>query len=681
MMPGRILNPISRFLHNLWQQVDRWVLVFVLIVGTTLAILSVLRYASYNAGMLDLGNVSQAISSVMRGRPLEFSYKLGSYSRLAFHVELFFFLLAPLYALLPSPATLLTFQAFWFVIGAFPLFVLARRKLENVLAARLVTLVYLLYPVALTAILFDVHGDTLAMSPLLFMLEALDRREWRSYGVWLVLALSCKFYIAAPIVVMGAILYLKGDRRLGGLTVLTGMVWGLLAFLAVRPLFSPQDVVEVQATAGGYFAFYFGRIRDVLRPQDLTRRLMTALIVFAPALWVARHALLWLLPACVIALPSLVSVGAVSTYDYRFHHYAAAVPFLLNAIVEGAAALRRRQREAVSSRRYGRPWRWEVGMTLGITLLFTIILIDTPLSPWFWIAAPGWGLDDRAYGRTARDALKDAWLREFVPEEAPVVTSMYLAPHLVNRETLHLFIYPDGPDLRTLDQRLSQAEYAIADALSDYTVPAPEVLGEQTGIPPIAAVAGVAHQPPSVGTVLHDAAAIRYLLTAPEYGLVAAQDGLLLFQRDALPGARLEQTLTLHTSDLSALPSFDFGNGVGLADVQIALAADRRYGLSFRWVALEDLQKLPSMFAVSRLEGVAQARMVHLPTQVLSPTTTWPKGSIVDEFFEVQLPKTILPGQYSLWVGWYDVRHLDADATDVRSRVGDELSVAVLEVR
>lgn len=680
-MLRRISSAVVRFPRDLWRQVDRWVLACVLIVGVTLALLTVLRYAGYNAGMLDLGNISQSIASVNRGRPLEFSYKLGSYSRLALHVELFFFLLAPLYALFPSPVTLLIFQAFWFAIGAFPLFILARRKLGNVLAARLVTLIYLLYPVALTAILFDIHGDTLAMPALLFMLEALDRRDWRSYGVGLVLALSCKFYIAAPIVVMGAVLYLKGERRVGGWTVLTGLAWGLLAFLVVRPLFSPQDMVEVQATAGGYFTFYFGRIREVLLLQDLTRRLMTALIVFAPALWVGRHALLWLLPAVVIALPSLLSVGSVSAYDYRFHHYAVAVPFLLNAIVEGSAVLRRRQREAVSTRRYGRPWRWEVGMTLGITLLFTIILIDTPLSPWFWIAAPGWGLDARAYGRTARDALKDAWLREFVPEAAPVVTSMYLAPHLVNRETLYLFLYPDGPDLRPMVQRLSQVEYAIADALFDYTLPAPAVLGEQTGIPPVAALAGVAHQPSSVGTVLHDAAAIRYLLTTPEYGLVAAQDGLLLFQRGALPDVRLEQTLTLRIPDLPPRPSFDFGNGVGLVEVKVESTADRRYALSFHWTALEDLRERPRMYAVSRLESVSQARMVHLPTQVLSPTTVWREGVVVDEYFEVQMPQTIPSGQYPLWVGWYDIRHLDADATDARSRVGDELKVAILEVR
>src|SRR3712207_4189006 len=73
--------------------------------------LSIARYRGYNAGMLDLGNMSQAIASVLRGEPLVFTFKDGSMSRLSLHVELFYFLLVPLYALWSSPQVLLVFQA------------------------------------------------------------------------------------------------------------------------------------------------------------------------------------------------------------------------------------------------------------------------------------------------------------------------------------------------------------------------------------------------------------------------------------------------------------------------------------------------------------------------------------------------------------------------------------------
>lgn len=55
--------------------------------GAMLIWLSIARYQGYNAGMLDLGNMTQAIASVQRGQPLLFTYHDGPTSRLAFHVE------------------------------------------------------------------------------------------------------------------------------------------------------------------------------------------------------------------------------------------------------------------------------------------------------------------------------------------------------------------------------------------------------------------------------------------------------------------------------------------------------------------------------------------------------------------------------------------------------------------
>ncbi|NJN53472.1 MAG: DUF2079 domain-containing protein [Anaerolineae bacterium] len=77
-------------------------------------------------------------------------------------------LLAPLVAVWPSPVSLLLFQALLYALGAIPLYRLAVRRLTHEGAALLLTAVYLLYPVGQTAVLFQFHGDTLAM-PLLLL--------------------------------------------------------------------------------------------------------------------------------------------------------------------------------------------------------------------------------------------------------------------------------------------------------------------------------------------------------------------------------------------------------------------------------------------------------------------------------------------------------------------------------
>ena len=661
--------------------VDLWVWLAVIIVGGTLATLSVLRYTGYNAGMLDIGNMSQAVWSATQGQPLLYTREGGTFSRLSWHVEVIYFLLAPLYALFPSPVTLLVVQAVLFALGALPAFALAQRKLGNLLAARLIAYIYLLYPVAQTAVLFDFHGDTLAMPLLMFALNALDHRAWKRYALWLLLALSCKYYVAVAVVCLGIIIYSKGEHRVGTFTLLAGIIWGGIAFFMVRPYFSPPSAAEVHATVDGYIQFYFGQLQFLLTPHAITTRLMTIVVVFAPALWLGWRAWWWLLPAAAITFPSLLSIGTVSASDYRFHHYAITVPFLIMAIIHGAGALRQRQRNAPVGQSYSRPWRINVGMNLAITLLFASILIDIPLNPLFWIAPPNWGLDDRAYGRTNRDAIKDDWLNDYVPHNVPVATSMFIAPHIVNREVLYLFEYVDGTDLQLMTERLDAVDYAVADALFDFSVPLPDVSPEvQTGVPALTALVGVGHQPSSTGMVFHDVAAITQLLHEPSFGLVQMRDGLLLFQRSADFEHVLNQQIIIQKATQTTHPLADFNNGISLIEVDIVYRDTGHLRMHFAWMLQPSGNENLSLFAVSRLAGVEQARIVHLPTQALYPLGKWsPKETIIEEF-EVSLPDNIADGQYEVWTGWYDSRHLFAADTDSRSRVGNEMRIGIIEI-
>src|SRR5262249_42110775 len=158
--------------------------------------------------------------------------------RLSGHVELIYFLFSPLYRLWPDPQPLLVIQAALFVLGALPVYRIAMRRAKSRFAARCLALIYLLYPTAQTSVLFDFHGDTLAMPILLFALDALDQRSWKRYMLYIALALSCKFYIAAPVALIGVYAFLWGEqRRAGVLTVALAVIYGLVAFLIVRPLF------------------------------------------------------------------------------------------------------------------------------------------------------------------------------------------------------------------------------------------------------------------------------------------------------------------------------------------------------------------------------------------------------------------------------------------------------------
>jgi uncharacterized membrane protein len=638
----------------------------VLLIGSVLGWLSVASYRGYNSGMLDMGNMAQAIWSATQGQPLIFTWYFGPVSRVGGSVELFYFLIAPLYALWPSPMLLLILQAALFALGALPAYGLALRATESRFAARCIALLYLLYPVAQTAVLFDFHGDTLALPLLLFAIDAADRRAWRTYAVWIGLALLCKYYVAVAVLGIGAYLWLwGGQRRAGALTAGAAVLYGALSFFVLRPLFAIPPLISIERP--DIVGYYYGELDTVL--ETLGPRLLTALIVFGPALLVAWRGWRWLLVGFPVALAVLISTGPGPAYAYVYHHYALVVPFIVLATIEGTQRMQQRQqRAATAGTRRGRPWRGDLGLTLAIVLLAQALLVDTPTNPLFWLGVPGQGLDSAQYGRIPRDALKDRFLAEQVPPEAPLAASNFLAPHLANRPVLYTVRYHDDPGGEHLPLLLPFVDYVLADALFDWRQ---VVNGEIAG--------GITYEQVEIGLLLRN----------PDFGLVAARDGLLLFARGAPAERTLQHAVDPAAPVPDAPPRAIFADTISLLDADFEQLDAGRYRASFLWQPVRPLTAAEPLIAVSRListeslptNAAPAARIVHLPTFALHPPAAWQPGVAVRETFDIQLPPDLAPGSYRWRVGWYDAQHPDAYATDARSRLGnDEVDIGTLVV-
>lgn len=649
-----------------------WAVLFIW--SGVLGALSLMRYWGYNSGILDMGAMSQAIFSVARGQPLMTTGATGNFSRLAGHVELIYLLFVPLTLIWRDPQALLIAQTLLAAAGAIPVYRLALRRLDSLFAARCAALIYLLYPVGLTAVLFDFHGDTLAMPLLLFAIDALDRRAWRSFAIWAGLALMCKLYIALPVAGIGAYLFLWGrERKVGLITGLVALAYGAFAFLVVRELFKP--VAQVAPAAAAYTKHYFGDLGQI--PATLDQRIISALVVFGPPLFLAWRGWRWLLVGAPLAMAALLTTGPGGGYDYRYHHYAAVVPFMIVATIEGAARLRARAGDvpadagqlpaspltpslhiAVAAR--PRNWRADLLLTTFIVLIFAVLLVDMPLNPLFWRGLPNQGLDHSAYGIVPRDRIKDRFLAEYVPARAPMAASMFLGAHLADRDWLYSVRYNDDPGGERLPAILPRVDYVLADALFDWRA----VIDGQS-------LAGVAYEQKEIGITLGD----------PSFGLTAERDGLLLFQRNPAPGAALNQEISVvEQASLTARP-LSFGS-ISLVGATIEPLDGRRYRASFEWRLSGDEPLTGDMVAVSRLEGVEGARIVHLPSFTLLPTSQWQPGQVIREQFELELPADVPPGSYSWLTGWYNPAHPEAQATDERSRLPSsaEEKIATIEV-
>ncbi|HIP72636.1 MAG TPA: DUF2079 domain-containing protein, partial [Anaerolineae bacterium] len=574
--------------------------------------------------------------------PLVYTHMGVPLSRLAEHVEIVYFLLVPVYALWPSPETLLILQALLYTLGALPVYVLARRRLGSSWLALLLAVVYLFYPVGQTAVLFEFHADTLAAPLLMFAIEAADRRHWQSYWIWLFLALASKFYVSVPVTMMGLLFWRRGERRMGRWTVAAGIGWFFFSFGLVRALFAPaQDAANLKATPGSYFDFYFGQI-SALR-QSALPRLLNAVVVYSPALFLGIFAWEWLIVASSTIVPVLLSSGIGPSYSYIFHHYVLAVPFLVTAVIYGAET--RRKWEAPVPKKRLFPWQSWVVLTVLVTLALNFMFVNLPRDPAYYLSAGREGQAANVYRITERDVLKSDWLAEVVPDEAAVAADRLLGVHLINRKEFYL----TRPLKKPLADLLPALDYVVVDALFDYDItPADQV---------------------DNGGVDWDWEPIVLLMQSPGWQLQQARDGLLLFGRE---GDGLAQAVAVETAVPDPPLLAQFEDAIGLVGCDAAEVVRDKMQMTCEWVALRPLAQDPQYFAVTRIEGVANGRIVHLPTLALYPTQEWEEGQLIRETFEFTLPEDMAPGQYALYTGWYDSSHPQAFATDAASRLGRE---------
>ena len=619
----------------------RWQIIVLLLVSVVIfvwvAYWSVIFHKGFNTAMLDLGNMSQAVWSVTQGKPLVYTEFSGPASRLLGHAEIFYAFLAPIYSIFPSPLTLVILQLLLFLGGCIPVYRLSLRRLENENMALLFGIIYLLYPVALTGVLFDIHGDTLAMPILLFALDALDRRSLWEYSIFLILALACKNYVIVPIAAIAFLLFFKKERFFAITTILTMISWVLIIYLS-RLAILPQRHITIMPGVFGGDHYYSGWISSIL--STWPERISHGMIAFVPVVLLSVYAVEWMLPGFIVAGGVLTSTGPGPVYKYTSHHYALIVPFLIISMIYGAEKRKKGQvRQRLFCRETTRDWKKDIIFTLGMVVIFDWILMPTPHTLNSFLYPE----NHSSYLIETRDVIAEAWLNEYIPEEVSLMADTFLAAHLTNRDILYRTTYLDNSGIlasEDIERIFSEVDLIALDVFSMY--------GK------------------------YDLAVKKHALLSTEFSLQDSRDGLLLFGQSA---DGLYQKVTVLNDSYTNQYYARFENAIGLKAVSITKIAPRHFYLNADWVALDSLSSYQFLYAVSRLEGVVDTRIVHLPTFGLLPTTEWEQGQIIREEFELAIPNDVPPGEYPVLVSWYDSQSEERLITNDISRIGEEIEI------
>lgn len=367
------------------------------------------------------------------------------------HASFILLLLVPLYWIAPSVDTLLLVQSAVIAAGAIPVFLYARPRLESSALAFVFGAVYLAHPAVGWTNLENFHPDSFLGLFIGMAIWAALSRHWRTYTVFVVLALLVKEDVSLVVVPLGVWVALRRDRRIGVMTIV-----GSLGYMAIAMFVIMRSLIGVPTR--NLWRIPFGGISGLItttiyRPGELFDHLRSdgrpwyIWQMLFPSGWAALR-----LPdiAAISGLVMFTNLLSVFWYQYQiqYHYSLIAVPALTLGAVHAMGVLRGRRRRITVA-------------AVALTALWSSIL---------WGPLP-WSRNDLAHWAPSHPGARAARrIIEQVPEDAVLSAHHLVAPHLAHRQLVYMFPNPFrvvlyGPDNRWAGRRLEdqaeQIEYVV----------------------------------------------------------------------------------------------------------------------------------------------------------------------------------------------------------------------------
>ncbi|MGI8984144.1 MAG: DUF2079 domain-containing protein [Acidimicrobiales bacterium] len=388
------------------------------------------RHTHYATFGFDLGIYDQGIWLLSRFRdPFVTVRGLDLFGH---HTNFILILLVPFYWLGAGPLFLLVVQVVAQGLGAVAVYLLARDRLEARWPAVAVAGTLLLHPTYQFHVWEWFHPDVLAVPAVLFAYWAARAKRWGWFAVAAVVAALCKEDVALALLVIGVLVAVRGERRIGATVAAASAAWFLVCTRMLLPFFngigpfydslfgefgrSPTEVV-------GHVLTHPGDALEVATEPDRMNyyRMMLAPVAFLPLLAI---------PTLFIGLPML-GVNVLSTLpflrDSKYHWSALVLAGVMLATVEAIAWLARTP--ALRA--------FLIGLVVATSFASTVAWGPSPFSTQYRNGYWPFGPDPRLAVKQAAAAT--------VPDGAPTSAVYLFVPQMAHRDKIYEFPVPWKP--------------------------------------------------------------------------------------------------------------------------------------------------------------------------------------------------------------------------------------------
>ncbi|WP_175559173.1 DUF2079 domain-containing protein [Sanguibacter gelidistatuariae] len=304
-------------------------------------VLSLARWHRWANPSWDLAIFEQAVKGYAHLSAPIVSIKGPDFNQLGDHFSPLLVVLAPFYRLFPSPVTLLVAQCVLVAVSIIPITVTARRILGSWQGLGMGFAYAFAWGIQ-SAIDVQFHEYALAVPLLAFGMAAFLNERWRASALWIVLLLGVKEDLGLTVAAFGAVLWLRGQRRLGAIVAGVGVVGMALIVGVIIPAFNPNGRYD-----------YWGKLGGGSREQASLLAGMGHLVTgfFSPS--IKLHTILLLLvitafvalrsPLALVIVPTMVWRFAGSTEFYwgtTWHYSVILMPVMFAAAIDGLRLLR-----------------------------------------------------------------------------------------------------------------------------------------------------------------------------------------------------------------------------------------------------------------------------------------------------------------------------------------------------
>jgi uncharacterized membrane protein len=407
----------------------RWLLGGMVVVwALTFVSLGWLRHSRFATYGFDLGIYDQATWLLSRFQSFITVRGLPVFGN---HANFILVAFVPFYRLGAGPGFLLVVQVLAQASGAVALYLLARDRWGDRWLALLPAAALLLNPTYQFLTWEFFHPEALAAAALLFACWAAQAKRWGWSALAAVLAMACKEEIALAVAGLGVLVWLRGERWVGLVTVGASLGWYLVATRLLIPWALGGDAPfyegwfpELGRNAGEVLGSLVTRpgVAFSLATEGDRLAYYTRMLVPVALLALAEPRTLVLLAGPALAVNALTV--AEFARDYRYHYSALVVAGLMVAAVEAIAILGR----TASARRF------LAGTLAAVALATTVVWGPSPISSEFRSGI--WPL-----GASPRTAVQRHATQ--VPPASAVLSASYnLVPHLTHRPRAYQFPEP-----------------------------------------------------------------------------------------------------------------------------------------------------------------------------------------------------------------------------------------------